>query len=507
MSTAGITRLRAAMGGTRGAEPERIRDDTDPGRGQTPLPGQTGMARLREAIQAENSAAGPERRQRTSELRFMDSPEAGRVSADIPGNTETAGEPEEKPEPGRIRPGWDTAAVVRAQEEAEGAASPYRTAPGRLQYAETPGTDSVPDYLGEIGRYDAGESSHRSGSFGSPGALPPEKYRDIPERADFSEKSGYVPTGAGNTRFGLLDAIMGQWRDTGYDDPVYEYVNGNQDAILKQFTKESTSGSTVLGTDSRFLNNLNDTERKTYNYIHATQGKDAANEFLRDLEQTLNARQRENEEAYWSKEAEKNPTRMSVFSILTKPLSIYSYIQQAEKWAGGEEIDPDAGYNRGAYTSNAIRNTISRKIEESGKWGKVGSYAYNLGMSMSDFLYTSGITGGMEPLALTVMGTEAAADSVLAAKERGLSDERSFVIGTAAGVIEAATEHIGFDALFKTGVRGLGRTGFRRYILRNAGAEAAEEGASDLLNWIADDLYDLVTGTKESEFKAVDRRV
>ena len=294
---------------------------------------------------------------------------------------------------------------------------------------------------------------------------------------------------------------MGQWRDTGYDDPVYEYVNGNQDAILKQFTKESTSGSTVLGTDSRFLNNLNDTERKTYNYIHATQGKDAANEFLRDLEQTLNARQRENEEAYWSKKAEKNPTRMSVFSILTKPLSIYSYIQQAEKWAGGEEIDPDAGYNRGAYTSNAIRNTISRKIEESGKWGKVGSYAYNLAMSMGDFLYTSAITGGMEPLALTVMGTEAAADSVLTAKERGLSDERSFITGTVAGVIEAATEHIGFDALFKTGIRGLGRTGFRRYILRNAGAEAAEEGASDLLNWIADDLYDLVTETKESEFK------
>ena len=424
----------------------------------------------------------------------------------MPGNTETAGEPEEKPAPGRIRPGWDTAAVVRAQEKAEGAASPCRTAPGRLQYAETPGTDSVPDYLGEIGRYDAGESSHRSGSFGSPGALLPEKYRDIPERADFSEKSGYVPTGAGNTRFGLLDAIMGQWRDTGYDDPIYEYVNGNQDAILKQFTKESTSGSTVLGTDSRFLNNLNDTERKTYNYIHATQGKDAANEFLRDLEQTLNARQRENEEAYWSKEAEKNPTRMSVFSILTKPLSIYSYIQQADKWAGGEEIDPDAGYNRGAYTSNAIRNTISRKIEESGKWGKVGSYGYNLAMSMSDFLYTSGITGGMEPLALTVMGTEAAADSVLAAKERGLSDKRSFIIGTAAGVIEAATEKIGFDALFKTGVRGLGKAGFRRYILRNAGAEAAEEGASDLLNWIADDLYDLVTETKESEFKAVSRQ-
>ena len=30
---------------------------------------------------------------------------------------------------------------------------------------------------------------------------------------------------------------------------------------------------------------------------------------------------------------------------------------------------------------------------------------------------------------------------------------------------------------------------------------AAEEGASDRLNWIIDDLYDLATGTTESEFK------
>ena len=144
---------------------------------------------------------------------------------------------------------------------------------------------------------------------------------------------------------------------------------------------------------------------------------------------------------------------------------------------------------------------MSREIENSGKWGKVGSYGYNLAMSMGDFLYTSAITGGMEPLALTVMGTEAAADSVLAAKERGLSDERSFIIGTAAGLIEALTEKMQFDTLFKADIRGLGKKGFGKYIQRNAGAEAAEEGTSDLLNWITDDLYDLVTGTKESEFK------
>ena len=310
-----------------------------------------------------------------------------------------------------------------------------------------------------------------------------------------------MPTGSGKKGMTWQEALLGQWLNTGYDDPVYEVVNGNTDAINKRFSNESVSGSTLMGTDSRFLLNLNETEKGVYNYIHFTRGKDAADRFLSDLQGELNARQRKKEETYWAEEAEKHPVNMSVFSTLTKPLSVFSYAQQAEKVLSGEKLDPNAGYNRGSYTANAIRGAVSKKIEKSGNWGKAGSYGYDLAMSMSDFLYTSAITGGMEPLALTVMGTEAAADSVLAAKERGLSDERSFLIGTAAGVIEAATEKVGFDALFKTGVRSLGRTGFRRYILRNAGAEAAEEGASDLLNWIADDLYDLVTETKESEFK------
>ena len=297
------------------------------------------------------------------------------------------------------------------------------------------------------------------------------------------------------------EALLGQWLETGYDDPVYEYINGNTDAINKQFSNESVTGRTLMGTDSRFLQNLNETEKGVYNYIHLIRGKDAADRFLSDLQGELNARQRKKEETYWAEEAEKHPVNMSVFSTLTKPLSVFSYAQQAEKVLSGEKLDPNAGYNRGSYTANAIRGAVSREIENSGKWGKAGSYAYNLALSMGDFLYTSAVTGGMEPLALAVMGTEAAADSVLAAKDRGLSDERSFITGTVAGVIEAATEHLGFDAQFKTGVRSLGKTGFRRFILRNAGAEAAEEGASDLLNWIADDLYDLVTGTDESEFK------
>ena len=40
------------------------------------------------------------------------------------------------------------------------------------------------DDLGEIGRNDAGESSHKSGTFGEPESRLPEAYRGITEKAD-----------------------------------------------------------------------------------------------------------------------------------------------------------------------------------------------------------------------------------------------------------------------------------------------------------------------------------
>lgn len=329
----------------------------------------------------------------------------------------------------------------------------------------------------------------------------PEAYRSIPLRADYRERSVYTPTGTGQ---GAYNHLLQMWTDTGYADPVYEYVNGNTDAITKTFSNESVRGDTLQGLDSRFLRQINPTERSVYNYLYATQGKDAATGFLLDIQSELNALQRKADETEWAAETQKgglNAARMSAFSTLTKPLSMFSYAQQAQKALSGDAIDPNAGYNRGVYVPNTIRQTRSTDIEK--KWGPVGSYAYNLGMSMSDFLYTAAITGGMEPLTLAVMGTEAAADTVLAAKERGLSDERSFITGTIAGLIEAATEHIGFDALFKTDIVGLGKAGFAKFILRNAGAEAGEEGAADIFNWIADGLYDVVSGTKKSEFKRI----
>ena len=268
MSAAGMIRLRAALGEARSAEPRSLTNDTGLG-GGTPSPGLTGVARLREA---EGSAPA------------ADTAEAGRAA--LTGIVRLQAAAANASAPGRLRPGWDTADAVRAEQEARETENPFRKAASRVKgYAEAakaPGArDASPDYPGELGRYGAGESSHRSGRFG--GSELPEAYRWIPEEADYGEYSRYIPTGTGKGTVVTLPNGYRQWLDTGYDDTVYEYVNGNTDAISKQYTNESVTGGTLLGTDSRFLDNLSGTERGVYNYLHAKQGDEAADRFLSDL--------------------------------------------------------------------------------------------------------------------------------------------------------------------------------------------------------------------------------
>lgn len=76
-------------------------------------------------------------------------------------------------------------------------------------------------------------------------------------------------------------------------------------------------------------------------------------------------------------------------------------------------------------------------------------------MSMGDFIYTNAITGGNSTLTLAILGTEAAADTTIYGKERGLSDTQAFLLGTIAGAAEIVTEKFSIDALFKRGKKGV----------------------------------------------------
>ena len=134
---------------------------------------------------------------------------------------------------------------------------------------------------------------------------------------------------------------------------------------------------------------------------------------------------------------------------------------------------------------------MAETIERSGKWGPVGSFLYQTGMSMGDFLLNSAITGGFsgggtisEGLSLAIMGTGAAADATIEAKDRGLTDDQAFALGTIAGAAEVFTEKFSIEALLE----GKWEDGAIKYILKNVFTEGAEEVGSDFINLFADIL-------------------
>lgn len=325
------------------------------------------------------------------------------------------------------------------------------------------------DYWGQFEDEDAYKGYQRMSS-----------YAKIPEAEDFAEKSRYVSTYKPGTE--KFNAWSGTYTDTGYGDIAYDYINRDEKARSRQLVNDVGTNAALLGLDNSERGEMTDEEIGIFNYLYATQGPDTAYQYITDITSELNARQRAASEQEWAQYANEHPVGSSVFSILESPLKGLSYLGQAADYLSDGKIDQNEGYNKFSYMNSAIRNEVSKLAED--KWGGVGSFAYQTGMSMGDFLFNTAITGGQEALSLAIMGTGAAADSTISAKDRGLSDDQAFAIGTIAGAAEVITEKFSLDALLNTDWE----QGAIKYILKNAFVEGSEEVGSDVINLVADVL-------------------
>jgi len=248
-------------------------------------------------------------------------------------------------------------------------------------------------------------------------------YKEFTDAEDFAEKSKYTSTYRGGEKF---NAFSGTYTDSGFDDIMYDYINRNETAKQRQHLTDLSSDAAFLGLDNSERGEMTDDEIATFNYLYATSGSEAAYEYIDYLTSDLNARQREAEEAKWANFAKESPVGASVFSVIESPLKGLSYIGQLADYAADGAIDENAGYNKFSHINSAIRNEVSGTVEE--KWGGVGSFAYQTGMSMADFLFNTGISGGNSAVSLAIMGTGAAADTVISSKDRGLNDDQAFIL-------------------------------------------------------------------------------
>jgi len=324
--------------------------------------------------------------------------------------------------------------------------------------------------------------------------------------------------------YGVIAALTGgksgEHTDLGYEDQDYAIINGSRDALLNEV---SETGAASLGAlDKSYLQQMDEEERAVYNYLYATKGKKEADVFLKELTPFLTERQRATEAETWRKYAQEDPVGASAFSVLISPTKAISRIMQAADMLATGKADKNARYNQFSHIPTEIRGEVSRKIEED--WGNTGagSFLYNTGMSIADFLFNAAITGdlfggggaeeagkltlksfakGMTRPSIVLMGMEAAADSYIANRERGLDHSRAYILSAASGLIEALTENLSLETLLNPVELSSKFATFAANMGRNALAEGSEELNSDLLNWAVDAIYDVISGQNESEYK------
>lgn len=320
------------------------------------------------------------------------------------------------------------------------------------------------------------------------------KYADLKDAADFAEKSQYVSTANGQKR-SAMDIMLDNYSNdasSGYDDPLYEYINGNKDAGAFL----SNKGATYYGSDNaigeawgRATENESQSQQMTedeiaiFNYLYATQGKDAAHSYYDHLQSDLNYRKRANEEAEWAEYAKDKPIAANVFSVAIKPADILSSVSQIADYVTSGEIDENASYNKPVHVSNAIRNKTTQDLRNN--YGEGAVFAYQTTMSIADQVARAFASGGNSTVYGAIMASSIFSDTIVSAKDRGLSDNQAVGLGVVSAAAEFVTEKFSLRVLLDKTSLGKSAVG---YILKNVLAEGSEEGASTLINTMADIL-------------------
>lgn len=329
-------------------------------------------------------------------------------------------------------------------------------------------------------------------------------YMALMDRPDFAKNSQYIPTGNGVPTMDkgqdgsvILDPASGMYVNSGFQDIEYDYINKNERAKAYQNAANNASNLKTAGLDRGWLLQLTEEETGIYNYLYRTEGKDAAWEFLDVMRGELNRRQRVAEETKWAEYAKAHPYIASAASIGLAPLKAVSAAGQVIDRIGDGKIDQNASYNRAAYISSAIRDQVTHEIQKNEKWGALGAFGYQTAMSMGDFLI-NGVAGGafwgVPGVATAIMGSGAAADTVIQAKDRGLDDNAAFGLGIVAGLAEALTERVSLEALLDPDIL---KNGIGVYVLKNSLTEGSEEVASSVINLAAD----IIASKEKSEWQ------
>lgn len=298
-----------------------------------------------------------------------------------------------------------------------------------------------------------------------------------------------------------------------------------------QVLETVTDGARFKSEEAQLIYNMTDAERRILTYLRNTQGEDAAKDYIAVLKPDLEQRVHSDIEKRSVELAEKHPGAAIVVRTLanldnTIRGGAYTLKSAAAKLAGvdGYEMDPYSLSYTGGTARNAIQNNIGERLNKYFADNEaVQKYLSNMGRNLGvkqlssgkapQFVFDTIMSGVVDSTAAGVIGGAFGSTAVGAAlvsgsalvdtardvKMQGGSDERALALGSVAGLLEYATEKMGFDRLADMITNG-GRGGIRA-VLSNMASEYMEEGGSSIGNYLAEWAADAIEGVNMSTFR------
>lgn len=211
------------------------------------------------------------------------------------------------------------------------------------------------------------------------------------------------------------------------------------------------------------------------------------------------AEQQRQQTAAW---ADEHPVLASIASVGASALQAIDIPRLIATGGGSEDdlrtytpADPNAAIISNFVTG--VRDTVSKKIEESTDWELFGqnmaSFLYNTGMSIGDSASQVALLG---PWATYLMGASAASQQAVNVLERGGSNSQAFWGGLAAGAAEAVFEKFSVDRLLRA--RNVNSV---KDLLRETAKQAGTEASEEMLTEVANILSDTAVMGQSSDFE------
>lgn len=293
----------------------------------------------------------------------------------------------------------------------------------------------------------------------------------------------------------------------------YRTVNGQSGETQPRIIGSRAEGNagTAAITAQRAEAYMTDEQRQTYNYLYATQGEGAAEEYYKLIEPELEQVRTQETQQEFAELSERAPAAMTLLSTLASPTKIAAGLSSAVDTLAGDEINTNSAFYTPVHAISAIRQTVPQVTNWTGDKQIFGqdadSYIYGVITSSLDSALNmalatglGGIAGGAAGLTeeatnslianatSALMGAEMLPDTVMEEKAKGRTDEEATAIAIIRSLIEGVTEKYSIEYFLGD------PTTFGKKLGKAFLAEGGEEVASNWLN----NIVDVVSGDPEN---------